>query len=147
MDWLTQANAAAADVGAWIARVGSRWEESCGTPWTNQDLLGHLSAWSDFLLDQVEALLADRAGAIARIDVDEWNAAQVEMRRGQAVGDTIAEWRRAVQRVNDVAPGLTSAALHRRWRVAWSDDPASVDDLLALWLAHIDQHRSRLAGP
>ena len=146
MDWLATANAAAADVDAWVARVGGRWDESDGTPWTNQDLLGHLSAWSDFLFDQVEALLADRAGTIVTIDVDEWNAAQVERRRGQAVSDSIAEWNRAVARVNAVVPRLSGVALHNRCPVAWARSPVSVQDLLDLWLAHVEQHRLRLSG-
>ena len=130
MDWLAMANAAAADVDAWIGRVGGRWDESDGTPWTNRHLLGHLSAWSDFLFDQVEALLADRAGTIVTIDVDEWNAAQVEKRRGQAASDSIAEWSRAVARVNAVVPRLSGAALHSRYPVAWARSPVSVQDLL-----------------
>ena len=146
MQWLAQANAAAADVSAWIAGVGTRWDESCGTPWTNLDLLGHLSAWSDFLIDQVDALAAGEPGLITAVDVDGWNAAQVEKRRGRTSADIVAEWRRAVARVNDVVPRLSSTALDRRWPVAWAPSPVSIQDLLDLWLAHVEQHRLRLSG-
>jgi hypothetical protein len=147
MDWLMQARAAIERVDDWIVRVECRWSDSCASPWTNQDLLGHLSAWSDFLFDQVEALAADRAETIAQVDVDRWNAAQVEWRRGWSPEQSLAEWRRAAHRVTDLGARFATVADGPRRRVAWSSSPVSIADLLGLWLTHIEQHRRRLERP
>jgi hypothetical protein len=147
MDWATRRDAAAATVELWIARVGTRWDESRGTAWSDRDLLGHLSAWSDFLFDQIEALLAGRPDTIATVDVNFWNAEQVGLRRGRTVAETIGEWRRAARRASEVARCLSDEARQRRWSVAWSPSPVTIDDLLTLWIVHIEQHRSRLASP
>jgi hypothetical protein len=147
MDWINEIRAASADVEVWIRRVEpDRWQLPYGTAWTNQDLLGHLAAWSDFLVDQVEALQQERPGEIEVVDVDTWNAAQVARRRGWTVDETVDEWRRAVQRVTDLVFGLPAEAWHRSWQVAWAAEPVSIGDLLRLWLGHIEQHRSKLAG-
>jgi hypothetical protein len=145
MDWANRCDAAAAAVDEWIAGVGTRWDEPRGTAWSDRELLGHLSAWSDFLVDQVEALLAGRAGTIPAIDVDTWNAEQVGLRRGRTAGETIDEWRRAARRANDVVRALSDEARRRRGAVAWSVSPVTIDDLLALWILHIEQHGARLA--
>lgn len=147
MNWIDQVHTASASVETWIRRVEpDGWCEPCGTAWSNQDLLGHLAAWSDFLIDEVEALHGDRVGTIETVDVDSWNAAQIERRRGRTADETVDEWRRAVQRVIEVVGGLPADAWNRDWRVAWAAEPVSIDDLLRLWLGHIGQHRSRLAG-
>jgi hypothetical protein len=147
MDWATRCDAAAAAVDAWIARVGARWDGPQEATWSDQDLLGHLAAWSDFLLDQIEALLAGQAGAIAAIDVDAWNAEQVGLRRGRPPAETIDEWRRSARRVADVAGGLPADAREREWHVAWSSSPVTIDRLLTLWVVHIEQHRARFGAP
>ncbi len=145
MDWATRRDAAAATVEAWIARLGTRWDGPTGTAWSDTDLLGHLSAWSDFLLDQIEALLAGRAGTIPAIDVDTWNAEQVERRRGRTAREAVDDWRRAARRASDVARCLSDEARRRSWSVAWSPSRVTIDDLLTLWVVHIEQHGARLA--
>jgi heme exporter protein D len=147
MGWAIRRDEAAATVEAWIARVGTDWNEPRGTAWSDQDLLGHLSAWSDFLLDEVEALLAGRPDTIAAVDVDTWNAEQVERRRGWTARETIDEWRRAALRASNVARSLSEEARRRTSTVAWSASPVTIDDLLTLWVVHIEQHRARLANP
>ncbi len=144
MDWATRRDAAAATVDAWIASVGTQWDEPRGTAWSDRDLLGHLSAWSDFLFDQVDALLAGRPDTIAAIDVDTWNAEQVEIRRGRTAGEAVDDWRRASRRARDVESGLSDEARRRTWSVAWSPSPVTIDDLLRLWVVHIEQHGGRL---
>jgi hypothetical protein len=147
MDWTRRCDEGAAMVEAWIAGLGTRRDEPTETAWRDQDLLGHLSAWSDLLFDQVEALVAGRPGTIAAIDVDTWNAEQVERRRGRTAREAVDEWRRAARRAEEVVRGLSAEARRRRWAVAWSVSPVTIDDLLTLWTVHIEQHRSRLANP
>ena len=145
MDWIAEIRTASAAVEAWILGVPpGGWLEARAGGWSDKDLLGHLVAWSDLLMDQVEALQQGRPESVDAIDVHAWNADQVARRRGSTVEATIAGWRRAVQRVDDVIGGLPPDTWSRRWRVAWAPQPVCIGDLLGLWLAHLDQHRSRL---
>lgn len=147
MEWISQILTASQDVEAWIRRMEpDRWQMPYGAAWTNQDLLGHLAAWSDFLVDQVEALQRDRPGEIEAVDVDAWNAEQVASRRGRTVQETVEAWRRTARRVTDVVGGLPAEAWCRSWPVAWSAEPVSIDALMRLWLLHLEQHRSKMAG-
>jgi hypothetical protein len=145
-DWTSQLRSASREVEAWIRRVEpDRWQAPFGKTWTNQDLLGHLAAWSDFLIDQVEALQQDRPGEIEAVNVDAWNAAQIAGRRGRTADQIVEEWRRAAQRAIDVVSGLPADAWRRDWPVAWSADPVSIEVLIGLWLGHLEHHRSRMA--
>lgn len=147
MDWTSGILAASVDVEDWIRRVEpDRWQAPYGAAWTNQDLLGHLAAWSDLLVDQILTLLADRPDTIQTVDVDEWNAEEVAKRRGRSAGEVVEEWRRAVRRVSDAVDGLPVEAWHRSWPVAWATDPVSIEALLRLWLRHIAEHRSKMTG-
>ena len=147
MDWISQIRAASQEVEIWIRRVEpDRWQSRYGAVWTNQDLLGHLAAWSDFLIDQIEALQQDRPGDIEAVDVDGWNAAQVARRRERTADEIVAQWRRAVRRATDVVGSLPAKAWGRSWAVAWSVEPVSIEALMRLWLGHLDQHRSKMAG-
>jgi hypothetical protein len=147
MDWTSELQTASAVVEAWIQRVGSEgWLLSCGSAWTNKDLLGHLTAWSDLLIAQVEALTQERPDTIEAVNVDAWNAEQVGIRRSVTAADTVDDWRRSVRRAVDVIGHVTPDVWTRRWQVAWSAEPVSIDDVLRLWFVHLEQHRARLAG-
>lgn len=145
MDWRNEAKAAAAAVEEWLVQrvtaddVTGPWHAS----WTARDVLGHLAAWSDLLMDEIEALQQDRPETIEVVDVDAWNAVEVARRRSWTRDQTIAEWRRSAQRADTVIGHLLPETWERRWRVAWAPEPVSVEDLLRLWLSHLEQHRSR----
>jgi len=144
-DWLNALQAARAPVEEWIRGVASdAWLAPRAKPWTRNDLLGHLVAWSDFLLDQVEALLRNQPDTIEAVDVDAWNALEVERRRNWTVEATIATWRRTGRRADAVISALPPEAWDRRWRVAWADEPVSIGDVLRLMVAHLEQHRPDL---
>ncbi len=145
MNWIEDIRSASADVEAWIAKTPpADWLAPRPGGWTDKDLLGHLAAWSDLLMDQVEAFRRGRPETIESIDVDAWNAHQVAARRDWTVEETMASWRRAVQRALDVIRGLPVDIWDRHWRVAWAPDMVSVGDVLRLWVVHVEQHRSRL---
>jgi len=147
MDWTSEIQTASTVVEAWIRRVGTEgWPLSCGSAWTNKDLLGHLAAWSDLLVDQVEALKEERPDTIEAVNVDAWNAEQVSQRRSRTAAETVDDWRRSVRRAIDVVGHLPPDVWARRWQVVWSKEPVSIDELLRLWLVHLEQHRSRLTG-
>lgn len=145
MDWQSEIRIACAPVDGWIERIApDRWLAPRDGAWTRKDLLGHLAAWSDLLLDEVEALRQGRPETIAAIEVDAWNAVQVERRRGWTVEATIATWRQSVRRADEVISDLPPEIRSRRWRVAWATEPVSIDDLLRLMVGHIEQHRPAL---
>jgi hypothetical protein len=147
LDWFHALQAARAPVEEWIQRVApDAWLAPRAKPWTRKDLLGHLAAWSDFLLDQVEALQLNRPDTIEAIDVDAWNALQIERRRSWTVEETIAAWRRTGRRADKVISALPPDPWDRRWRVAWADEPVSIGDLLRLMVVHLEQHRPDLEG-
>ena len=145
VDWLSELQAARAPVEEWIQGVASdAWLAPRAKPWTRKDLLGHLAAWSDFLLDQVEALQRNQPDTIESIDVDAWNALEVERRRDWTVEATIATWRRTGRRADEVISALPPEAWDRRWRVAWAEEPVSIGDVLRLIVVHLGQHRAEL---
>jgi hypothetical protein len=145
MDWVAEIRAASAGIDAWISGMApGEWFVPRPGGWTDKDMLGHLVAWSELLTDEVEALKGERPEAIEIIDVHAWNAEQVAKRSGLTVEQTIAAWRRAVQRVTETLAGLAPETRSRRWRLAWAAQPVCIDDLVGLWFVHLDQHRSRL---
>lgn len=132
-------------VERWIERIdGDGWSGPAGAAWNNKDLLGHLTAWSDLLIDQVEAFQQQRSDAIRAVNVDAWNAAQVADRKRWTSGAIVDDWRRAVRRAADVIEHVPVQAWSATWRVPWADRPVSIGGLLHLWLTHIEQHRARL---
>jgi hypothetical protein len=145
-EWIGKLLTALAPVDGWVEKTAhDAWLAPRERPWTRKDLLGHLTAWSDFLLDQVEALREGRSGAIEAIEVDAWNAAEVERRRNWTVEAIIAAWRQSVRRTEDVISALPPEAWGGRWRVAWSAEPVAIEDVLRLMVVHFGQHRSELA--
>jgi hypothetical protein len=117
-----------------------RWLETAGRAWTNKEVLGHLAAWSDLLLDQAEALESGRPGSVAAVDVDSWNAAEVARRRAWTVEQMIACWRESVRRALRLAARLSPESLAARWPVAWTTERVSIDQVLRLWVVHVGQH-------
>lgn len=146
MDWRNEVRVAAAAVEEWLVQRMAA-DERPGryqAKWTAKDVLGHLAAWSDLLMDEIEALQQDRPETIEVVDVDAWNAVEVARRRSWTPDQMIAEWRRAVQRADTVIGRLLPETWERRWHVAWAPEPVSVEDLLRLWLVHLEQHRSKI---
>lgn len=145
MDWLAELRLARGPVDGWIERTDSgAWLAPRRGPWTRKDLLGHLAAWSDFLLDQVEALRDDRPDSVEAIEVDAWNAAEVERRRHWTIEATVAAWRQSAQRADELISGLPPQVWEGRWRVTWAAGPVTVADVLRLMVVHLAQHRSSL---
>jgi len=146
-DWIDRLQKAQEPIDGWIRGVAyEEWLAPRAGPWTRKDLLGHLTAWSDFLLDQVDALRQNRPEAIEAVPVDAWNAVEVERRRSWTVEATIGAWRRSARRTEEVVSALSPEAWDGRWRVAWAAEPVSIEDVLRLMEVHLGQHRSALAN-
>lgn len=146
-DWAFEIHAATSVVERWIERVRpDGWLQPGDAAWSNQDLLGHLTAWSDLLIDEVEALEQERCEAIQALDVDTWNADRVAERKHWSSDAIVDAWRRSARRAAEVIARLPAHAWSSIRDVPWADRPISIGDLMHLWLAHIEQHGARLRG-
>ncbi len=117
------------------------WLNPVESDWTVKDLIGHLAAWSNLLLDQIEALLNGNAEKIEQIDIDRWNAAQVALRRDWPIAQIRREWQQSHRRAQTIVEQLPATAYTQHWPVAWAEEPVTINDLLHLWLLHLEQHQ------
>ena len=146
-DWVARIEAAAAKVsGSFVGVPDDAWLDVAEGSWTAKDVVGHLAAWSDLLLDGVEALVQGRADAVQTVDIDAWNAKQIAARRDWTVGQVRSAWDAALARALDLAGRLSREEIDRQSPVPWSDGPASPADVFDLWLLHIEQHHTGLAA-
>jgi len=146
-DWPARIEKAGAEVASKLIELpDDAWLEVVEGTWTLKDVIGHLAAWSDYLLDEVEALTRGDADAIQVIDINDWNAAQIAARRDWPAEKVQAAWEATVRRALHVVAHLPANEMTSRRRVAWTDDPVSPGDLLDLWLLHIEQHRESLTA-
>jgi len=147
-NWLARIKAASAEVERRLTGLpDDAWFDVIEGTWTAKDVIGHLTAWSDRLLDEAEALARGDADAIQAVDIDAWNAAQVTARRDWLVEQVRAAWEKTVRRALRVVARLSAAdEMACRWPVPWTDEPVSPADLLDLWLIHIEQHRESLSA-
>jgi len=144
-DWSARIEKAGAEVASKLTELpDAAWLEVVEGTWTAKDVIAHLAAWSDYLLDEVEALVRGDTGAIQAVDIDDWNAAQIAVRREWPAEKARAAWEATVRRALHVVAQLPADEMARRRRVAWTDAPVSPADLLDLWLLHIEQHRESL---
>lgn len=147
LDWGPRLNRSCAAVASWLAALPAEaWLTPVAGGWTVKDLVGHLAAWSDLLLDQVEALAQGRAHEIEPVDIDSWNAAQVAARDGRPIAAVRAEWERSNRRAQALVAHLPPEAFGQRRQVAWSADPITINDLLDLLLQHLREHEEAWAG-
>jgi rSAM/selenodomain-associated transferase 1 len=144
-DWSARIEAANAEVERWLTDLPDKaWLDVVEGTWTAKDVIDHLAAWSENLLDEVEALARGDADAIQAVDIDAWNATQIAIRRDWPVEKVRAAWETTVERALRVAAWLSADEVARHWRVPWTDELVSPADLLGLWLVHIEQHRESL---
>ena len=138
-------NAAAGIEGLLTNVDEDAWSDIVEESWTAKDVVGHLTAWSDLLIDGAEALAQGDTQSIEGVDIDEWNAVQIRERRDWSVRRVQAAWQASVRRACSLAEGISTENGSRRQSVSWSDDPVSIDDVFAVWLLHIEQHRDALS--
>ena len=79
---VSRTEAAAAEVSRLLTGApDGAWLDVAEGTWTVKDVVGHLAAWSDLLMDGVEALVQGKADAAQVVDIDAWNARQTAARR------------------------------------------------------------------
>ncbi|MGE5199233.1 MAG: DinB family protein [Rhodospirillaceae bacterium] len=145
--WRRELEAARGPVDAWIEGIPAEaWLVTRSGTWSRKDLLGHLTAWSDLLLDQAEALRDNRPDAVGLVDVNAWNALEIARRRAWPVEAIIEGWRRSALRADRLLAAVPPEAWAGRWNVAWSLEPVSIDDVLRLMVVHIGQHGPALSN-
>ena len=146
-DRLDTLTAACAGVNNWLAGIPhDAWTNLVEGTWTVKDLVGHLAAWSDLILDQIDALAQNAPDRIQRIDIDRWNASQIHMRRDWSAARIRREWDQTAERARRTVERLPAEMWAREALVPWKDGPISLDDLLDLWILHITQHQTAWKG-
>lgn len=146
-EWVARIEAADAEVSGLLAGVPEdAWLDVVEGSWTAKDVLGHLAAWSDLLMDGVEALVQNRADDVQIIDIDAWNADQIAARQDWTVGQVRSAWEEALARALRLASQLSPAEMSRRRPAPWTEEPTSPSDVFDLWLMHIAQHCAGLAA-
>ena len=142
IDWETRLNTSCARVESWLSGIpDEHWLDPIEGGWTIKDLIGHLAAWSNLLLNQIEALAQGNPDAIKQIDIDSWNAAQIAVRRDWSIAKIRKQWQQSSQRAQKIVAKLPAEAFGHRWQVAWAKEPVKIKDLLDLWLLHLRQHQ------
>ena len=142
-EWITIISTSSTKVDRWLAGIPDEdWFSPIEGTWTIKDLVGHLAAWSELLLDQIEALAQNNPGKITQIDIDNWNAAQIAARSDWSVAETREEWEQSTMRARSIVNRLPEEILSRQAYVPWTKEPVSIGDLLDLWLLHITQHQN-----
>ena len=141
-DWIAQIRKSIAEVEVWLAEMPEKhWRNRIEGNRTNKDLVGHLAAWSDFLTDQIENLARGNPENIKQIEIDNWNATQIETRCDWSVARILQEWEKAAHRTLNVIIQLPADVFSQQWSVPWDEEHVAIDDLLALWLLHLKQHQ------
>lgn len=151
-DWSARIEAASAEVeGRLTGLPDDAWLDAIEGTWTTKDVIGHLAAWSDHLLDEVEALTRGDADAIRGVDVDAWNAAQIAARRDWPAEKVQVAWEATVRRALRVVAQLSADEMARCWRVPWTDEPVAgrfdgEDSNYGLVTVHDDPYRRLVQG-
>jgi hypothetical protein len=155
-EWVARIETAAAEVSGLLAGVpDDAWLEVAQGTWTAKDVFSHLAAWSDLLMDGVEALVQGRADNVQIVDIDAWNADQIAARKDWTVAQVRSAWEKALGRALCLASQLSPDEMSRPRPAAWSDGPTSPSDVFDMWMLHIAQHcdglvawraRNRLGG-
>jgi hypothetical protein len=102
--------ASVAKVQKWLTGMSEEsWLSMVEGNWTAKDLVGHLAAWSDLLLDQIEALAQNTNAIIQLIDIDHWNAAQITLRSDWSITKVRKEWEQSTVRARSVVMRLQRA--------------------------------------
>lgn len=142
VDWNMLITASSAGFEKWLARMPEgAWLNQIEGTWTIKDLVGHLAAWSNLLLDQIEALVENNAEKIHLVDIDRWNEAQVSARKEWRAAEVRREWDQSMMRARRIVNSLSQKNLSHRAVVPWTKELVSVEDLLNLWILHLTQHQ------
>ena len=141
-DRIAHITVSGAKVEKWLNGMSDQsWLNLIEGRWTVKDLVGHLSVWSDLLLDQIEALAQNTPDKIQHIDIEHWNAAQITARSDWSVAKVRKEWEQSTMRAGSIVKRLPDEMWSRRAVVPWTKESVSLEDLLDLWLLHITQHQ------
>ncbi|MFN2168254.1 MAG: TIGR04282 family arsenosugar biosynthesis glycosyltransferase [Anaerolineae bacterium] len=146
-EWVAHIETAATEVSGLLVGVPDDvWLDVAEGNWTAKDVVGHLAAWSDLLMDGVEALVQNRVDDVQVVDIDAWNADQIAVWRNWTVGQVWSAWNAALARALDLAGRLSPAEMSRQRPAPWTEGPISPSDVFDLWLLHVEQHRVGLVA-
>ena len=108
-----------AKVASWLSAIpDEHWLDQIEGDWTVKDLVGHLAAWSNLLLDQIEALAQGNPEEIKEINIDSWNAAQIALRSSWSTAAIRGEWERCVPTRSILLAQIAPESFFQCWRAA-----------------------------
>jgi hypothetical protein len=121
----------------------------CGT-WTLQDLIGHIADWERLGADGLAQMAAGRAPQVEHVtDVDAWNAAHVEARRGQTWESVWGDLQGARRDLAKAVEQMSQADLERVYPFPWGSE-GTPHQWAAVYVEHDRSHarglRTRLAS-
>lgn len=116
--------------------------------WTVRDIVAHLVGWERELHEEARAVVR-RNGAVFTYTIDsahdwkEWNAQQVELRKGKSVGQVFLELEQVQLAVIEWVRGLPESRLHHEASYPWGGK-GTVSWLLSILAGHKVSHGERI---
>jgi uncharacterized damage-inducible protein DinB len=114
----------------------------CGT-WTLQDVLGHIADWERLGADGLAHMAAGQAPHVEHvIDIDVWNVAHVDARRGQSWEQVWTDLCTARQALTETLAGMSQADLDPFYHFPWGPEGTPYQ-----WaVIYVDHERSHARG-
>lgn len=111
----------------------------CGV-WTAQDVAGHIIDWEQIGVEALRHMAAGRDPDVdVVVDLDAWNQAHVEARRGQSWERLGAELRSTREALMEVLESVDEKMLSRSSEAPWGG-PITPYDLVCIYIEHDREH-------
>jgi hypothetical protein len=138
-------DAARQELLAAIARIpgGERSSRPVCGAWTLQDVLGHIADWERLGADGLAQMAAGQAPHVEHVtDIDAWNAAQVDARRGQSWERVWEDLHKARRALTETLERMSQAELEQTYPFPWGPEGTP-----CRWIAvYVDHDRSHARG-
>jgi len=114
----------------------------CGA-WTLLDVIGHVADWEALGADGLAQMAAGRAPNVEHVtDIDVWNAAHVEARRGQSWEQVWKDVLQARRALGETLAKMSQADLEQTYPFPWGPDGTPYQ-----WIVvYVDHDRSHARG-
>ncbi len=114
--------------------------------WTPQDLLGHLLDWEEVTLEGLRRMAAGQDPPTEEaFDLDAWNQAHVEARRGRPWEETWAALEQARHALLEALEAMPEETLGRSFTAPWNE-PVRPYDWVRIQIEHEYGHAGDLLG-
>lgn len=125
---------------------GERDARVLGGGWTLAEILGHLADWNEFAARHLRPLTTGGTPTVqSGGDIDSWNAAHVEARRGQPWRKALADLRGSARSLEDVFASIDPPDLTRPFPSPWRSEDTAYH-WFRIWLHHYRDHAGGIRG-